>query len=258
MLDHLNWELSVLSRAVAFANLSGAAAQIGISQPQLSRIVAKIEADLSINLLDREAKRKSSWTPEAQKLAEIYSNMLMRFRTDVHRLAESTAPTTIHIGALEGMRDAAYRLCDAMYKQHSVNLVELIIEDLDILEERYYKGTLDFLFSLREPNRKKPKRSHIIGYQSVVHQGQSGIEVLSTFEYATQMTTMKRTPGKKRFVSNSLTARRHWIDTRDGHGTLPSDIYQKPKKKDGEMPVLLIGSDLLPEDVWSQALKIKW
>lgn len=259
MLDHLNWELSVLSRAVAFANLSGAAANIGISQPQLSRIVAKIEGDLSIILLDREAKRKSSWTPEAQKLAQIYIHLLTRFRTDVHRLTEGTAPTTLHIGALEGMLNAAMKLCDDMYKNASVNLIDLVIADLDALEERYYKGGLDFLFTLREPGRKKPRRSYTIGYQSiVVHGEEPGVEVLSAFEYATTMTTLKRTPHIRRFVSNSLMARERWIHTRHGHGELPSDIYAKPKKKDRELPAILIGSDLLPESFWMQAVKVKW
>lgn len=260
MLDHLNWELSVLSRAVAFANLSGAASQIGISQPQLSRIVAKIEADLSITLLDREAKRKSSWTPEAHRLAEIYTNLLTRFRTDIHRLTESTAPTNIHVGALEGMLDCALKLCDAAFTHPSVNMVELVIGDLDALEERYYKGSLDFLFSLRVPGRKKPRRSHTIGYQSMVAHGEknTSVQVLSSFEYSTTMTTLKPIPGKKILVSNSLTARAHWFQTRSGHGTLPSEIYPKSKRKDGELPAVLIGSDLLPESFWEEAVNIKW
>ena len=42
-MDHLNWELSVLNRSVAYNNLSGASQHVGLSQPQLSRIVAKLE-----------------------------------------------------------------------------------------------------------------------------------------------------------------------------------------------------------------------
>ncbi|MHA0112066.1 LysR family transcriptional regulator, partial [Klebsiella pneumoniae] len=67
------WDLSVLTRATQYANLSIAADHVGISQPQLSRIVAKLEDQLGLILLDRESRRKSAWTPAAHRLADIYS-----------------------------------------------------------------------------------------------------------------------------------------------------------------------------------------
>ena len=59
MLQNLAYELSVLVKAVQHKNLSAAAVHVGLSQPQLSRLVAKIEHELNIILLDRTARRKS-------------------------------------------------------------------------------------------------------------------------------------------------------------------------------------------------------
>ena len=61
-MQQLYYELGVLAKAVNFKNLSAAALHVGLSQPQLSRIIAKIEEELKIVLLDRSAKRKSGWT----------------------------------------------------------------------------------------------------------------------------------------------------------------------------------------------------
>ena len=63
-MQQLYYELGVLAKAVNFKNLSAAALHVGLSQPQLSRIIAKIEEELKIVLLDRSAKRKSGWTSE--------------------------------------------------------------------------------------------------------------------------------------------------------------------------------------------------
>jgi DNA-binding transcriptional LysR family regulator len=71
-MELLAWELSVISRAVAYKNLSSAAAHVGLSQPQLSRIVQKVEKNLQVQLLDRSSRRSSSWQPIALQLAEIY------------------------------------------------------------------------------------------------------------------------------------------------------------------------------------------
>jgi len=78
-MEHFNWELSVLSRAVAYQNLSGASQHVGLSQPQLSRIIQKLEAQWSVVLLDRSAKRKACWTPAAYKLARVYPNLKIAF-----------------------------------------------------------------------------------------------------------------------------------------------------------------------------------
>lgn len=70
-MQQLYYELGVLAKAVNFKNLSAAALHVGLSQPQLSRIIAKIEEELKIVLLDRSAKRKSGWTNLRSVLHDI-------------------------------------------------------------------------------------------------------------------------------------------------------------------------------------------
>ena len=55
-MQNFSHEFSVLRRAVAYKNLTAASQNIGISQPQLSRIVAKLEQELDVKLLNRDRK----------------------------------------------------------------------------------------------------------------------------------------------------------------------------------------------------------
>ena len=57
MQERLFEDLSLVSRAARFPNLSAAATRIGISQPQLSRVVSRLEKSTGITLLDRSSRR---------------------------------------------------------------------------------------------------------------------------------------------------------------------------------------------------------
>ncbi len=92
-LSRLHWELSVLSRAVAYQNLSSAAMHIGTSQPQLSRIISKLERELKTVLLDRTSRRKSGWTLAALRLAELYMKSERRLEHDIKGLLMGEAQT---------------------------------------------------------------------------------------------------------------------------------------------------------------------
>ena len=164
-MDYLSWDLAILSRAVAYSNLSGASAHVGLSQPQLSRIVAKLEEQLNISLLDRETKRKSSWTPAAFRLAEIYTATFQNFRTEVNQLADGLEPDTLRIGALEGLVPLATSFCKKLYDQSDIMVLELNVHDTNALEEKFLKSELDLIYSVREPSRKKFRYTHSLGYQ---------------------------------------------------------------------------------------------
>jgi LysR family transcriptional regulator, transcriptional activator for aaeXAB operon len=71
--EGLHWPLSVLARAVHYKNLTSASSHVGLSQPQLSRLVSQLEKELNVTLLDRSARRKSGWTPAAHRVAQIYA-----------------------------------------------------------------------------------------------------------------------------------------------------------------------------------------
>src|SRR4051812_25745685 len=124
-MDYLSWDLAILSRAIAYSNLSAASAHVGLSQPQLSRIVAKLEEQLGLTLLDRETRRKSSWTPAAYRLAEIYTKTFQGFRAEVSHLAGGLVPHELRIGSLDGLVDRAMAFARAILDKTKVMVVHL-------------------------------------------------------------------------------------------------------------------------------------
>ena len=255
-MEYLNWELTVLSRAIAYSNLSGAASHIGLSQPQISRIIARLESELDIVLLDRDTKRKSSWTPEAFRLCDIYNRTFQQFRSEVQLLGAESEPTAIRVGSLEGLLEVATEFSHKLFTKSSALTVELSIADLDELEEQHFKGSLEFLFTSREPGRKKLSHSKLLGYQSVNEHGdENGKHVMSSFEYATQIAGHKKRNSEKVLISNSLSVREKWIREFGGRGTIPSNIEKRSRPKPGEVPVLLLAPDHIPKRLWELALE---
>jgi hypothetical protein len=256
-MEWLSWELDVLTRAVSYANLSGAAAHIGISQPQLSRIVAKLESELGLVLLDREERRRSGWTPSAHRLAEVYGRTFRRFKADLQQLNEHALPETLHIGTLEGLGDLAIDTCRKLFEKSPVTTIELQVLDLNEIEERFGRADLDLVFTSRTPSRKKYRNEVQIGWQTIeTKPGSAGVRVLSAFEYGTELPGRKRRPTQaKTFVSNSLHLRAKWLRDFGGVGSLPSSIETKPRGKPGELPVLIIAHDDLVPSLWDTLIK---
>src|SRR6476620_7479680 len=102
-MDNLHWQLSVLSKAIHYKNLSGAAAHVGLSQPQLSRIVSRLEGELGVVLLDRAARRKSGWTPIAYKIADTYFRTSRKLTQSLLQLKSDDQVNQLSIGTLEGL-----------------------------------------------------------------------------------------------------------------------------------------------------------
>jgi hypothetical protein len=253
-MEYLNWELSVLSRAVAYSNLSGAAANVGVSQPQLSRIVARLEGELGVTLLDRAARRKSSWTTAAYRLAEVYGEAARQFRAGIETLAGGQRLTHVQVGVLEGLIPIAARFARHALGTPDVRLVELKVEDLNDLEELFFKRSLDFLFTVREPGRKKHGYVRQLGFQTLdpVEKGSSAVRVESSFEHATA-SPRKGSAAERVLVSNSLQVRKHWIEKYGGRGILPSEVRSTELKGAGkgkEVPVLLVGAETLSAETW--------
>jgi LysR family transcriptional regulator, transcriptional activator for aaeXAB operon len=265
-MEYLNWELSVLSRAVAYTNLSGAASHVGLSQPQLSRIVARMESQLGIVLLDREARRRSAWTPAAYKVAEIYNSALKQFKGELQQMVVGSHMTHVRVGTLEGLTGIALEYASHLFKKGGVRLLEIRVEDLGDLEEGFSKRNLDVILTFREPGRKKFKYIRKLGYQTLAQTPDlKGIQVMSSFEYGTQMQDINSRDETQTLVSNSLEVRRSWISKFGGHGILPSEIRPSESKpgakekssKGSEVPVLIIGAEDLPPAFWESTLSYK-
>ena len=106
-MEQVQWELSILCKAVAFENLSLAASNIHLSQPQLSRIVKRIEEELSLTLLDRKSKRNSSWTLVARRLAALVEKHNRILKQDLQGLSAHSQVTRLNVATLEGLTPLA-------------------------------------------------------------------------------------------------------------------------------------------------------
>ncbi len=146
-LEDLSWELSVLLRAVVYRNLSGAAQNIGLSQPQLSRILHRLEAEFESVLLDRSSRRKAAWTPLAHQIAEAYLKSARSLNGQVLKLLEGTEPKLIHIGTLEGLVPVALRFGHHILTETAVQMLDLDAFDLNVIEEKFFQGDLDMIFT---------------------------------------------------------------------------------------------------------------
>lgn len=252
-MDRIGHELSVLSRAVAYKNLSGASTHVGLSQPQLSRIVKRIEETFSIVLLDRGAKRNATWTPTAYRLADFYLKKMRTFDRELEALVHSTQTRQLQLGTLEGLTGLAMPFANHLLEKVGVRVVEIDVFDLDRLEELFSRGELDLIFTSREPGRKKFLYSHILGYQALEKvQSNPHFQVMSTYEYSTRRE--KLADAERILISNSLAIRRDWFRRYGGQGTIPSE--PKPEKRSSldTEPIIMIGSDTLSPKVWQELL----
>ncbi len=243
----MHWPLTLLSRAIDYKNLTHAANNIGISQPQLSRIISKIEEEYSVVLLDRESKRKSAWTSEAQKLAQLYKGYSRNLKNSITNLLQDAFPKEITVGTLEGLIEVASSLCEVMLRETALEVINLDVYDLSELQNLFSKNELDLIFTSTLPGAKKMSRQVDLGYQTLdpVKQNKD-LSVVSSYEFAMQKKKPKTT---KVLVSNSLATRKHWLDDYNGSGVLPSKLI-KGKADQGE-PVYLLGHEQLNFKVWT-------
>lgn len=265
-MDNLHWQLSVLAKAIHYKNLSGAASHVGVSQPQLSRIISRLEQELGVVLLDRAARRKSGWTPIAYKIADTYFRSSRKLTLALQQLKSDDQLTQVSIGILEGLIPLATEFCSKLYENTRIQAIELNVFDLSELEERFEKDELDLIFTCREPGKHKYRYVKNLGYQEIDRTAGTGPRVFSQFEYANHVQrssnkagtkASKRSAGKEGriLLSNSLAVRKLWIEEHGGAGFVPSDV--RPKKvAENDVPVVLIASDLINPAVWEKLEKL--
>jgi len=255
-LEHLNRELAVFSRAVAFKNLSEAAAHVGVSQPQLSRIVSRLEAEMHVVLLDREARRKSGWTSQAYRVAEVYARTERQFERDILSLAADAVPSHVRVGTLDGLVPLASELCARLLAGCDVvTLLELHVYDLSELESLFSKGLVDLCFTSREPGRKKHRHVRRLGFQSLDWAASKDADLLvhSPFEHTTGLRPGRgKAAAARTVVSNSLVVREWWIRSKKGSGTIPSSVRSTGSLAAGDQRVLLIGQEQISPLLWER------
>lgn len=255
-MERVSHELSVLSRAVAYKNLSGASLHVGVSQPQLSRIIKRLEETFEVVLLDRSAKRNATWTSTAYRLAEFYSKKMRIFDREIEALIGSTQSRQLQVGTLEGLISVAMPFTHFLLEKAGVRLVELDVLDLDRLEEQFSRGELDLVFTSREPGKKKHHNVRTLGYQSLDTVGSAAPTlVMSTFEYGSKRDKLKG--AEKVLISNSLAIRQNWLRKFGGQGTIPSEPRKQRSSSRDTEPVLLIASDTFSPILWKQLMGVE-
>ncbi|MFN7825557.1 MAG: LysR family transcriptional regulator [Pseudobdellovibrionaceae bacterium] len=249
MLQNLTYELSVLSKSVQHKNLSAAAAHVGLSQPQLSRLVAKIESELGVVLLDRSARRKSGWTPLALDLATVFTRGLGRLHSEIAALTEQRELTELRIGTLEGLAQIAMSFADQCFAKLGMKQIQLDVLDFKDLDPQFMSGNLDLVFTVRPPSKQKYNHLLEVGYQQMEKiETNKSIHVVSPFEL-TSLDRKDLGESDHIFVSNSLSLRSQWLKEHGGTGILPTDARKGRGK--GHYSVYLIGSDLISAKQWT-------
>ena len=242
-MEDLHWPLSVLTRCIYYKNISGAADNIGLSQPQISRLIKKIENELDIILLDRSSPRHIKWTKNAWKLVEIYNRNTLSLENSLNQLKENQIPSKISIGSLEGLIPKALEFVFNIQKKIEMSEIFLDIYDQNEMESLFLINDLDIIFTSRVPGKVKPKFIKNIGYQSFEHYQNKGLEVLSPFEYKTK--SNKKT---KKLISNSLTVRQLWLKQNGGIGQIPGPVKKFKTENDAE--VLVVALDTTHPKIW--------
>lgn len=246
-MEELHWPLTVLSRAIAYKNATNAAQNIGLSQPQISRLINKIEINLGLTLLDKSSPRNTVWTADARKLAEIYNKSTRSLENSLTNLQEDRTPKTITIGTLEGLSTLAIKYSQRLFSETKVEHVQLDVFDQNEMENHFLMAEVDLIFTSRAPGKKKYTFNKTLGYQRLEeYRGKSSIDVYSPYEYG--LIKSKTKDKNKGFISNSLAIRSFYLTEGYGTGKLPSDIHQTPLK--GDLPVLAVGQDYLHQSFW--------
>lgn len=249
-MEDLNSELSVLSRAIAHPNLSAASSHVGISQSQLSRIVAKIEDQFGFPVLDRESRRHSGWTREAFELVDLYNHTARNFFSSVANLKNDKTPEIIRIGTLEGLVTHAIALANKILTTTTVGTLHLEVFDMSPLEAAFDRHELDVIFTATMTAHKETRFVKQMGFQTIEQMGSGANEVLSEFEYSSRKRGQK-SKGKM-LVTNSLFVRQQCIDLHGARGTLPSKISSKKTGEDNEVAVLVMAQDSMSPAFWRE------
>lgn len=247
-MNTLHWPLSVLSRCIDYKNLTAASRHVGLSQPQLSRLIKQIEEELEISLLDRSSPRHSTWTPSARTVASIYKKSEKTLESELNIYLEDSSQKEVKIGCLEGLSGLAMASSSKILNKTKVTELTLNIYDLNILETKFLSGELDLIFTSREPNRKKYKHSKTLGYQAFESKKNTALdlEILSPFE---EQTFKNKNKKLKKLISNSLAVRIDFQAKFGGRCSVPTNV-QAQKSSAANTPVLVIGQDSLSKEIW--------
>lgn len=246
-----NERLSILSSCIQYRNLTSASQHVGLSQPQLSRVIKQLEGELGIILLDRSSPRHSTWTPQARGVAEIYLKSERSLDVDLGAYLEGSLQKNIKVGCLEGLSSLGVDIAAKLLNQVHIERVTLNLYDLNQLEAKFLSSDLDLAFTSRTPGNKKFNFEKELGFQTLykVKDKESSVRILSSYE---DLGNRSKKKGYKRIVSNSLAVRKLFKNKYGGEVLLPSEVKYGEVLTKESVPVLLIGQEYLSKGVWDK------
>ena len=249
-MDQLHWPLTVLNRSIAFKNLTAASQNVGISQPQLSRLIKQLEDELNVTLLDRSSPRHTTWTPEARKLAELFNKSEKTLAHALEEFCEGSHQKEIKIGFLEGLSPIAKEYAKILFDKTSVETIHLDVFDQNDLEARFLVADIDLVFTSRVPNNKKHLYFKELGYQFIEKKSDklNDIMIYSGFEFNT-LPPIQRKKQKKKVISNSLFVRKSFQELFGGTIRVPSAV-RSGIPPTGSTPVIAIAQEYVSQNLW--------
>ncbi|PWU15226.1 MAG: LysR family transcriptional regulator [Bdellovibrio sp.] len=248
------YELSILAKAIQHKNLSTAANHVGLSQPQLSRLIQRLESVFKVVLLDRSSRRKSGWTTTANDLAKAYLRGMGRFEAEILSVTKDREVNQLRVASLEGLADIAMDFTYHFFEKLNMRKIDLDILDYRELDSSFLAGQLDVIFTARPPSSQKFKYLAEVGYQQNKRiSNNHDFLVMSPFEWM-QANNSEIQGFKRIIISNSLLIRGRWLEERGGTGTLPVDA--KRGKGKGFYSIYMIGNDLLSPKFWEDLLSL--
>jgi hypothetical protein len=254
VIQDLTYELSILAKAVQHKNLSAAAVHVGLSQPQLSRLMGKLESELNVVLLDRSARRKSGWTQVALDLSMTFTKGIGRLQSEILAVAQDSEVTELRIGTLEGLSGIATQFVEQCFSKLGIHTVHLDVLEYRDLDSQFLSGNLDLIFTARTPSKQKFKYELEVGYQQLEQiSTNKDIHLFGSFEYSA-LDKKELSKVKNVLVSNSLSLRRQWLQQFGGTGSLPVDA--KKGRGKGHFPIFMLASDLISPKLWAQICEI--
>jgi len=247
-IGRLAWELSVLQRAVTFSNLSAASRQIGISQPQLSRILKKIEDELGIHLLDRRVKRAPRWTQEAHKVSQAFREAVTQLEKKIRAIETKVQVIdTLSLATLEGLAGIGLKLAETFINKGWVKTVRHDVLDLKDLSLAFESGAYDLVITSQRGGRRKNNLEKRIGFQ-VLEKETSNRK--PQFQLKSSFEAMFKSSGEESplpiIISNSLAVRRLALEILPCQGIFPSKVYYNSRgHKSGEQEVVIVARERL-------------
>jgi hypothetical protein len=237
-------DIVTVAAATQYRNLTVAAQSLQISQPHLSRLIQKVERQTGIALLNRESKKKSSWTEEGLRFFQEFKRHQDSFSDLVHTFKKLQFYRSLKIVCLEGLAEHTLQSLQKFRQVYATPSLQVDILDLSELDAGFATGAYDVAVSSHPPVAARNSWIKTIGYQHFnIYNKNAKENVVTHFELH------KRKDRAHEWITNSLLVKRYCIENFSVAGEMPTKIFEK-KKEVNDTPVLLMAHAGMDAKLW--------